>query len=340
MTFRPQSTRTLHPAYHILHYTFDLRVFSLLLQRRSMNTNRVERSFGKPSRWTMLVRMRFQSFQIDAFTDALFSGNPAVVVVIGGDASRDQNADIDWPEDEWLQSVAIENNVSETAYIRRARAEAEHDYDLRWFMPATEVNLCGHATLSAAHVLFSHLDHKGARVTFQTRSGELTVTRRDNGYEMDFPAKKPERVEISQDMRDAIGLPILDGCRSTRDLLLVVDSEASVRQLEPDIHAIAALDVEAVIVTSLADAPGVDFVSRFFAPRMGVPEDPVTGSAHCLLGPYWHSKMSKTRLSARQVGARGGAVGVTIEPDRGRVLLFGEAVTYLVGEIFSPCQRK
>ena len=258
--------------------------------------------------------------QVDAFTDRPFAGNPAAICVANG------------PLDErWMQDVAREMNLSETAYLH-----PEGDaFRLRWFTPVTEVDLCGHATLASAHVLWQdgHLD-PSVPARFQTRSGLLTAERRDGWIEMDFPAKPilPGPPPLSlDDLGRALNAPAKFAALNEYDLLVEVDSEETVRTLRPDIARLAAIPVRGVIVTARASSAGFDFVSRFFAPRLGVDEDPVCGSAHCCLAPYWADRLDRADLLGYQASPRGGVVRVRVRGSR--VLLGGQAVTVLRGEI-------
>jgi len=257
--------------------------------------------------------MKLPIFQIDAFTRELFAGNPAAVVILDR-----------WLEDRVLAAVAAENNLSETAFVIPHPGAVP----LRWFTPTVEVDLCGHATLAAAHVLLNHYFPSLDAVKFTTRSGELSVARQGDLLRMDFPAMPPKPIEVTDALASALGARPREAL-AARDVLAVFDCEEDVRSLRPDFHAIAALDAFAIIVS----APGkeVDFVSRFFAPRAGVPEDPVTGSAHCTLAPYWAAKLGKTSLIARQVSHRGGELRCEMAGDR--VLISGSTVEYLRGEI-------
>jgi predicted PhzF superfamily epimerase YddE/YHI9 len=252
-------------------------------------------------------------YQIDAFTNRLFSGNPAAVVLLE-----------DWLPDDVLAAIAAENNLAETAFVV-PRGEV---MPLRWFTPAVEVDLCGHATLAAAHVLFKYRFPAAGRLTFGTRSGELVVARDGDLLRMDFPARPGASVPVTDELAAALGARPREALLA-RDLLAVFDTEAEIRALQPDLARIAALDVFAVI----ASAPGdeVDYVYRFFAPRQGIPEDPVTGSANCTLVPYWVARLGRTSLAARQLSARGGALQCALQRDR--VLIAGRAVEYLRGEI-------
>ena len=252
-------------------------------------------------------------FQVDAFTDVVFGGNPAAVCPLDS-----------WLADATLQAIAGENNLSETAFF----VPADGAYDLRWFTPVAEVDLCGHATLASAHVVFHHLRPEAGAVTFETRSGRLEVTRCDGGLAMDFPALAANPVTPTGDLAAGLGAAPT-AVFADMDYLALFEHEAEVRAIAPDFAALARLDRRGVIVT----APGEneDFVSRFFCPRLGVPEDPVTGSAHCMLAPFWAARLGKATLRARQVSARGGVL--QCGTGGGRVRLTGHAVQYLEGVI-------
>jgi PhzF family phenazine biosynthesis protein len=257
--------------------------------------------------------MRLPLYQVDAFTSRLFGGNPAAVVPLEA-----------WLPDDVLAAIAAENNLPETAFVLPRHDPAP----LRWFTPAVEVDLCGHATLATAHVLFEHVLPGRQRIAFSTRSGTLVVTRDGELLSMDFPARPGIEVAVTAELVAALGRRPSQAYRA-RDLMAVFDDESAVRDLEPDLERIATLDAFAVIAT----APGreVDFVSRFFAPAQGIPEDPVTGSAHCTLTPYWAERLGKARLAARQLSRRGGELYCTLRGDR--VDIAGRAVEYLRGEI-------
>jgi len=262
--------------------------------------------------------MGIRVLQVDAFTDRPFSGNPAAVVVL------------EKPVDErWMQNVALEMNLAETAFLVRRRDE---DFDLRWFTPAVEVDLCGHATLASAHVLWEdgHLA-RDARARFHTRSGVLTADRRDGSIVLDFPATPAQKVEPPEGLIRALGVRDTYVGKNAFDYLVEVDSEAVVRATTPDFGALGAIGGRGVIVTARASSAGFDFVSRFFAPAAGINEDPVTGSAHCTLGPFWAARLAKTSFVAYQASPRGGVVRVELAGDR--VLLGGQAVTVLRGEL-------
>jgi len=258
--------------------------------------------------------LRIPIFQVDAFTGRVFGGNPAAVCPLER-----------WLDDATLQRIAAENNLSETAFF----VPGERPLRIRWFTPACEVDLCGHATLASAHVIFERLEPGRDQVTFESRSGPLGVRRDGGQLIMDLPAWPPRPVADAAPLARALGRPPLEAWRS-RDLLALFESEEQVRSLAPDMVALAALDALGVIVT--APGSGCDFVSRFFAPAAGVPEDPVTGSAHCTLIPFWAVRLGRTRLVARQVSARGGELQCELRDDR--VNVGGEAALYLEGMIF------
>lgn len=259
--------------------------------------------------------MKAQIFQVDAFTSQPFKGNPAAVCIL------------DKPqEDQWMQNVAREMNLSETAFLVR-----EGDiFRLRWFTPLVEVDLCGHATLASAHILWEqgYLSAE-EQARFSTRSGLLTAQKRGEWMEMDFPAKPEEPAAEPPGLAKALGVEIQYLGRNKFDYLVLVAKEEDVLQLQPDFALLKNLPVRGVMVTSKAEREPYDFISRFFAPRVGVNEDPVTGSAHCCLGPFWASRLGKEELLAYQASPRGGILKVT---HRGsRVLLSGQAVTILKG---------
>jgi PhzF family phenazine biosynthesis protein len=259
-------------------------------------------------------------YQVDAFTDRPFAGNPAGVCILPDYAAVD-----------WMQSVAREMNLSETAFLVR---RPDGEFDLRWFTPAAEVELCGHATLASAHVLWeAGVVRPGEQARFHTLSGVLTAVRSGEWIELDFPATPAAPVEPPAGLAEALhAIPRWVGM-SVFDYLVEVESDAAVRSLQPDITALGKLSSRGVIVTAASGSPQYDFVSRFFAPAVGVPEDPVTGSAHCCLAPYWAERLGKTEMVAYQSSARGGVVRVRLAGDR--VRLGGQAVTVLVGELMT-----
>lgn len=258
--------------------------------------------------------MHVPIYQVDAFASGLFSGNPAAICPLK-----------DWLPDATLQAIAAENNLAETAYYM----VKDGQYHLRWFTPGVEVDLCGHATLASAHVIMEmRREVSVPRVSFLTRSGELIVTRDGDLYTLDFPSRPPVETPHDDKLFEALGATP-EQVLGARDYLCVFSTEAQVRALKPNMEKLAAIDRFATIVT----APGTDcdFVSRFFAPAKGVPEDPVTGSAHCSLIPYWASRLGKTKLFARQVSKRGGELWCEHRGDR--VTIAGKAVEYLKGTI-------
>lgn len=258
--------------------------------------------------------MEIPIHHIDAFvTDGVFTGNPAAVCPLAA-----------WLPDDVMQKVAAENNLAETAFL----VGGAGDYSIRWMTPAVEVDLCGHATLAAAHVVFSVLEKGRTEVRFRSASGDLAVRAEDGLLFLDFPSRSPAACELRDDVAEALGQRPAE-LRSSRDYLAVFESEAEVRALAPDMALMKRLD-RAVIAT----APGtgeVDFVSRFFAPRFGIDEDPVTGSSHCTLVPYWSRRLGKKRLHARQVSRRGG--DLRCEDLGERVAIGGRVATYLEGVI-------
>lgn len=258
--------------------------------------------------------MPLTQYQVDAFSPTIFSGNPAAVVPL-----------TDWLPDTLLQAIAAENNLSETAFF----APEGDAWRLRWFTPVAEVDLCGHATLASAHVLFHHLGITAERIRFHTRSGELTVRRDGDLLEMDFPARPSTPCTPPDDLLRGLIHPPQEVLASD-DYIAIYASEAEIRALRPDLAALARLDRRGVIVTAPGDT--TDFVSRFFGPKLGIPEDPVTGSAHCELMPYWAQRLGRDRLRAVQCSARGGELDCTLVGER--VRLAGQACTFMVGQIF------
>jgi len=256
--------------------------------------------------------------QVDAFSAKPFAGNPAAVCVLAHAADR-----------KWMQHVAREMNLSETAFLFRA-GDA---WNLRWFTPTVEIDLCGHATLASAHVLWEdgHLQ-PGTRARFDTRSGRLTADQSGAWIEMDFPAQAATPAPVPDGLFTALGVAGSYVAKNATDYLVEVDTEAAVRGLTPDFTALRGLPiVRGVIVTARASSAGFDFISRFFAPAAGVDEDPVTGSAHCALAPFWSERLGKPALVGYQASARGGVVAVRMNGDR--VILGGQAVTVLRGEL-------
>src|ERR1043166_301767 len=256
--------------------------------------------------------MKLDIYQVDAFTSEPFHGNPAAVVPLDS-----------WLPDETMQAIALENNLSETAFFVRG----EDGYDIRWFTPTFEIDLCGHATLGSAYVLFNELGFKDNGLRFNSKSGVLTVQRQGNKLVLDFPSRPAVKADAPEGLFDAIGRVPSEVLRA-RDYMLVYDTEDEVRGIAPDFSALARIRTHAVIVT----APGErsDFVSRFFAPEAGINEDPVTGSSHCNLIPYWSARLGKTEMFARQLSARGGELYCELAGDR--VKIGGNAVLYLRSE--------
>jgi len=263
--------------------------------------------------------MNVPVFQVDAFTAKPFAGNPAAVCILPQPM-----------EEPWMQNVAREMNLSETAFLLR-QADGFH---LRWFTPAVEVDLCGHATLASAHALWESGEVKPTeQARFYTRSGMLTAELKGDWIEMDFPAKPEESAAEPEGLAQALGVRIKYLGKNQFDYLVEVDSEEIVRSLKPDFPRLGTLPVRGVMVTSLSSSPGYDFVSRFFAPRVGVNEDPVTGSAHCCLGPFWGNRLHKNELIAYQASLRGGVIRLRLKGPR--VVLGGQAVTILRGDLIS-----
>ena len=261
----------------------------------------------------MTVRM----FKVDSFTDRPFAGNPAGVCLLP--EAREAG---------WMQAVAREMNLSETAFLVRSGG----GFDLRWFTPVAEVSLCGHATLASAHVLWEEgVLAGGEPARFATKSGPLTAERREGRIEMDFPAKLEQPAEPPENLLRALGCEARYVGRNQFDYLVLLDDEAAVRAVAPDFAKLRTVEVRGVIVTARSSDPAFDFVSRFFAPKVGVDEDPVTGSAHCALAPFWGARLGKTEMRAWQASARGGEMTVRTAGDR--VFLGGRAVTILRGEL-------
>ncbi|TMP30274.1 isomerase [Pseudoalteromonas rubra] len=258
--------------------------------------------------------MKLDIFQVDAFASAVFEGNPAAVCPLPS-----------WLPDDLLQKIAEENNLSETAFF----VSAENTYQLRWFTPKGEVDLCGHATLATAHVLFTHLGFHDQTVQFQTRSGLLSVTKLPEGYSMDFPATPPHPVDPPENILVGLGVSSVEAVLAGFDYLVVLSHESEVKAVSPDFEKLAQLDLRGVVVTARGDS--VDFVSRCFYPKLRVNEDPVTGSAHCQLAPYWCERLDKNKLTAQQLSERTGKIKCTLV--EGRVILEGNAVDYLQGQI-------
>lgn len=263
--------------------------------------------------------MKYDIYQVDAFTSKPFGGNPAAVVPLDK-----------WLPDETMQSIALENNLSETAFFVRG----EDGYDIRWFTPTFEIDLCGHATLGSAHVLFEVLGVRDDVLRFHSKSGLLTVARENGRMVLDFPSRPAVPTDAPEGLFEAIGREPKEVLRS-RDYMLIYETEDEIRNISPDFSALGRIKTHAVIVT----APGSDsdFVSRFFAPEAGINEDPVTGSSHCNLIPYWAERLGKTQMFARQLSSRGGEIWCELAGDR--VKIAGQAVLYLKGEIYVEAER-
>jgi len=266
--------------------------------------------------------MELVIFQVDAFASAVFEGNPAAIMPLQ-----------QWLPDEVLQAIAMENNVAETAFF----LPRDSGYQLRWFTPTVEVDLCGHATLAAAHVLFEHLEHCGDEIVFHTRSGELRVRRGQQGLTLDFPAAELHGVPVLDAVCTALGSSAvaseaLIAKENPHAVVYVFATQQQVAALSPNAAQLLAASEFSVIATAPGDK--VDFVSRFFGPHVGIDEDPVTGSAHCSLVPYWAQRLGRGKLQARQISARGG--DLFCELKEGRVFMTGRAVTFLHGTVMVP----
>lgn len=259
--------------------------------------------------------MRIKLFQVDAFTNRVFGGNPAAVCIID-----------DWLEDVLMQQIAAENNLSETAFA----VKLDNAYEIRWFTPNSEVDLCGHATLATAHVLFEHYYFPHEKIIFQsTTRGELAVLREGDFLTLDFPADPPEKIDDPQKLIDAIGKSPVESYRGRSDYLLIYDTQKDIEEISPNFARLAEVDLRGIIVTATGN--DTDFVSRFFAPKLEINEDPVTGSAHTTLTPFWSERLGKKALTARQLSSRKGDLQCKLIDSR--VHISGKAVTYLVGEI-------
>lgn len=258
--------------------------------------------------------MNLRIYQVDAFASALFKGNPAAVVPL-----------TEWLADKVMQQIAAENNLSETAFF----APEGKNFHIRWFTPKAEVNLCGHATLATAHVLFNEWKYEGDIIYFNSKSGLLSVRKVGESLQLDFPADKVQEVELNPLFTRALGKQALAAFKGKTDYLLLFDSEESVKAIQPDFQLLNQTDARGIIVT--AKGQTVDFVSRFFAPAVGVNEDPVTGSAHTSLVPFWAERLQKGQMTALQLSQRGGELWCSLSDER--VLIAGKAITYLKGEI-------
>jgi PhzF family phenazine biosynthesis protein len=258
--------------------------------------------------------MKIQLYQVDAFTKNIFSGNPAAVCPL--------------PEhipSSLMQKIAMENALSETAFF----TSSDKGYELRWFTPSTEVDLCGHATLASAFVLFEHLNYTKPKIRFQTKSGELTVEKTEDGYRMNLPADVPKETGITPLLNRAIGVPVLSAAKGKNILMAEISSETDLKSLVPEIYTVMQVHPHGLIITAKGDH--VDFVSRSFFPNLGINEDPVTGASHTLLTPYWSAKLGKSKMKAWQLSRRGGELLCNLNNDR--VEISGQAVLFMKGEI-------
>jgi len=258
--------------------------------------------------------MKLKLYQIDAFADSVFTGNPAAICPLNN-----------WLEDNVLQAIAAENNLSETAFY----VATDDGFHIRWFTPQCEVDLCGHATLATAYLLFELLDYQGDSIAFQSRSGLLLVTKQDDLLQMDFPSQAPIVCELPDFLKDAFTIQP-SACLKAEDYILIFNSEQEINQTQPKLAQLMHNDLRGVIIT--APSQNYDFVSRFFAPNCGIDEDPVTGSAHTQLMPYWSEQLGKLKLKAKQVSARGGELW--LEQKQDRVLISGKAALYMQAEIY------
>ena len=261
--------------------------------------------------------MKVKIFQIDAFTNQLYRGNPAAVVLLDK-----------WLPDEELQSIAIENNLAETAFVIPLE---EQRYHLRWFTPEFEMDLCGHATLATAYVLFEEVGHKASSIHFESRSGILTVTKKDDFYELDFPSRPPSQSELPAIIKESLNIQPVEVWKA-RDYLLLYTDEKDIINLAPNEGLLSQINIDPGGVVATAKGTEVDFVSRFFTPQASIFEDPVTGSAHCTLVPFWAERLGKEHFHAKQLSRRAGNLVCTLKNDR--VQMKGQAVKYLEGYIF------
>lgn len=262
--------------------------------------------------------MKTSIYQIDAFTDKLFAGNPAAVCPLDH-----------WFDDEILQNIAKENNLAETAFFVPLQ---NNHFHLKWFTPEIEMDLCGHATLATAFVLFEELKYKQNEIIFETKSGQLKVKKVDNYFELDFPSRPPQKTALPKIISEALNIQPLEIWKA-RDYLLVYNSEYDIKRIKPNIGVLNQINIDpgGIIVTATSLKKDVDFVSRVFTPQASVFEDPVTGSAHCTLIPYWAERLHKTELRALQISKRGGELLCKLNMDR--VLIKGKAIKYLEGII-------
>ena len=253
-------------------------------------------------------------YQVDAFTNKVFKGNPAAVVPLNI-----------WISDEIMQNIASENNLSETVFF----VEIDGSFDIRWFTPTCEIDLCGHATLAAAHIIFSELNYTDNKIEFNSKSGKLIVEKNKDWYTLNFPSEKFEKIEAPSILKEALNVPIINTYKGKWKLMVELETKSIVENLEPDFNLLSQLESKGIIVTSKGEK--ADFVSRFFAPKLGINEDPVTGSAHSLLIPFWSEKLNKTKLKAFQLSKRTGYLKCKYLNDR--VEMSGQAITYLKGQL-------
>ena len=255
-------------------------------------------------------------YQVDAFADALFKGNPAAVCLL----------EDDWLCDDLMQKIAMENNLSETVFVKRAG----ECYAIRWFTPTVEVPLCGHATLAAAHVLFNHENFKGDEITFESKDAVLKVTKSGDKLVLDFPIDNIWQIGLDETI-DCFNFKPLELWCGAEEYILLLENEKQVQEAICDLNKAAKIDLAGLIITAQSSTEGIDYVYRYFAPKIGIDEDPVTGSNQCLLAPFWSQKLNKTSFIARQASARGGSLWVKLENDR--VKIAGKAITYLSGNL-------
>ncbi|WP_299527772.1 PhzF family phenazine biosynthesis protein [uncultured Lutibacter sp.] len=253
-------------------------------------------------------------YQVDAFNNEIFKGNPAAVIPLN-----------EWISEDLMQAIAEENNLSETVFF----VKNEQSFDIRWFTPACEIDLCGHATLAAAHIIFTELNYEEKIITFNSKSGNLSVKKNEDWYTLNFPSEEIEEIETPKILIEALNVPILRTYKGTWKLIVEVEDETTIANLKPNFSLLSELESNGIGVTSKGDK--VDFVSRFFAPKLGINEDPVTGSAHTILIPFWSKKLNKTNLNAVQLSKRVGILKCTFLNDR--VEMSGQAITYLKGEL-------
>lgn len=253
-------------------------------------------------------------FQVDAFTNEIFKGNPAAVCPLAT-----------WISDDLMQFIAEENNLSETAFFVKNEAQ----FEIRWFTPTNEIDLCGHATLAAAHIIYSELDYEREIIEFNSKSGKLTVKKKNDWYTLNFPSEEIEEIVTPMLLKEALNVPILKTYQGKWKLLVELENETTIKNLTPDFSKLTQLEASGIIVTSLGDK--VDFVSRFFAPKIGINEDPVTGSSHTVLIPFWAEKLSKNNFEAIQLSKRTGYLKCTYLNDR--VEMSGQAITFLKGKL-------